>query len=248
MDMRQLIFISFGVKIIIAGFFVTLLWVHYLVSQALFNRTASLDAIRTELNRGVDVDERSTSTYEKLAGLTPLMQAVSWNDLARVQLLLKYKAGVNLHALNEQGDTPLIMAIRTPTYGETEKAKKIEIINLLFKQGALVDYKNNYGDTPFIAALDVSEMDMRKKVVDILIAGGADINAQNRNGNTHLHIAIQRGYAPWIEWLLKNYGTRINLTLINKDGYTVKQLAEKLKYIPMVRAFEAGLESLQKKE
>lgn len=245
--MRRLIVLSFGMKFLIAGFFIALLWMHYLISQALFQRTASLDAVRSELDRGAYVNARTKSVYEKLAGLTPLMEAVSWNDLPRVELLLepKYKADVNLRSLNEQGDAALHMAIRSPSFGGVDKEKNLEIIKLLLKRGADVNAKNNYGDTPFIATLDVAELDHRKKVAEILIANGADLSAQNRNGNTNLHIAIQRGYSPWIEWLLKKYGSRINLNLTNKDGYTIELLAKRLKNQPVERAVEAGIKSIR---
>jgi len=250
MDMRRLVALSFGVKFIIVGFFIALFGVHYLFSQALFNRTARLDAVKSELERGADINARSKSTYEKLSGLTPLMQAVSWNDLPRVRLLLspKYGAGVNLRADNRQGDTALIMAVRVPAYSEKDKQNKIAIINMLLDRAADVNGKNNFGDSPFIATLDVAELELRKKVSKILIAHGADVNTQNNNGNTNLHIAIQRGFAPWVEWFLKNYGSRLNLNLENKDGYTIEELAERLKNIPVKRAVENGLEYLRKKE
>jgi len=250
MDMRRLVALSLGVKFIIAGFFIALFGVHYLFSQALFNRTARLDSVKGALERGADINARSKSTYEKLSGLTPLMKAATWNDLPRVRLLLdpKYKADINLRADNRQGDTALIMAVRVPAYSKKDKQNKIGIINMLLERAADVNGKNNFGDSPFIATLDVAELELRKDVAKILIDRGASIDAQNNNGNTNLHIAIQRGFAPWVEWFLKNYGSRINLNLKNNDGYTIEELALRLKNIPVKRAVENGLEYLRKKE
>jgi len=247
MNMKRLFILSFGMKCIIAVFFMGLLGMHYLVSKALFNRTASLDSVRIELDRGANANARSKSSFEKLKGLTPLMEAVSWNDLNRVKLLLKpqYKANVSLHALNEQGDTALIMAVRSPVFGKNEQQKKFEIIELLLQKGASLDAKNNFGDSPFIVVLDVSELDVRKKIAQILINAGADINTQNRNGDTNMHIAVQRGYSPWIVWFLTNYGNRLNLNLKNNDGYTIKELALRLKNETVMRAVNAGIASIK---
>ncbi|TET06576.1 ankyrin repeat domain-containing protein [Candidatus Dependentiae bacterium] len=242
MNMKKLVLLSFRIKFLIAAFFVGLLCVHYLLCQALFQRTASLGAVRTELQKGANVNARTKSVYDELNGLTPLIQAATWGDLDRVKLLLEYKADVNLRAKNKRGDTALHMAIRNSPYGDFNKV--LQIIQLLLDNKANVNAKNNYGDTPLHATLDAYQEDIQdrvQKIVRLIIERGAEINAQNDNGNTHLHLAVFRGYGTWIEWFLKKYGTRINLDLVNKKHYTIESLANRLGNTDVIEAIKKGL-------
>jgi ankyrin repeat protein len=242
MNMKKLVLLSFRMKFLIAAFFIGLLCVHYLLCQALFQRTASLGAVRKELQEGADVNARTKSVYEELNGLTPLIQAATWNDLDRVKLLLEYKADVNLKAKNKRGDTALHMAIRNSPFGDFNKA--FEIIKLLLEKSADFNAKNNYGDTPLHAALDAYQegiQDRIQKIIRLLIERGTEINTQNINGNTMLHLAVLRGYGTLIEWFLKEYGTRINLDLKNKDQYTIESLANRLGNTDVLEALRKGL-------
>jgi len=242
MDMRRLVILSFGVKFLISSFFIAFLWMHHLISQSLFSRTASFNRIHNELKEGADVNARSKSVFERLSGLTPLMQAASWGDLRRVRLLLKFGADVNLRAENRQGDMALHMAVRNAQAGNFYNVMKI--LELLLDKSN-VNKKNNYGDTPLHAALDIIMENKRKKVVDLLIKHKADINAQNDNGNTHMHLAVQRILTYYVTWFLKKYGSCVNPNLKNKDEYTILSLAKRYGYYSLTRAVKEGLFSVK---
>jgi ankyrin repeat protein len=247
MNIKKLVLLSFRIKFLIAAFFVGLLCVHYLLCQALFQRTASLGAVRKELQEGANVNARSKSVYDELNGLTPLIQAATWGDLDRVKLLLEYKANVNLRANNKRGDTALHMAIRNSPFGDFKTA--FEIINLLLEKSADFNAKNNYGDTPLHATLDAYQegiQDRTQKIIRLLVERGAEINAQNNNGNTMLHLAVLRGYGTLIESFLKEYGSRVNLDLVNKDNYTIESLANRLGNTDVLNPLKEGLRSIKK--
>lgn len=86
-------------------------------------------------------------------------------------------------------------------------------IDILAKAGANFKAKNNWGETPLIAALQTLNSDAEKYVryAEKLLALGVDINAQGRNGKTVLHSArAHTDHEKIIPFLLKN-GANPNL-------------------------------------
>ncbi len=59
-----------------------------------------------------------------------------------------------------------------------------QIATLLLDQGADVNARDNFSNTPLHAAVRHPAM------VDLLLARGAEVNAQNAFGNTPLHLAV----------------------------------------------------------
>ena len=57
-----------------------------------------------------------------------------------------------------------------------------------------------------------------------LIAAGADVNLQDKDGRTALHLAAKRGYSNAVKSLLAAPG--VELRLRDKDGHTALHLAE----------------------
>ena len=64
-----------------------------------------------------------------------------------------------------------------------------------------------------------------------------DLNARDTGGNTALHYAVRRGQVEIVEKLLKQAGTKVNIT--NKKGRTPTQLARRIKRRDMARLIEA---------
>jgi len=80
-------------------------------------------------------------------------------------------AGVDIHSKDERmGSTPLHFAVMY---------SRRDAISLLISEGADVNAKNKYGDTPLHKSSDF--------VVELLIEKGADINARNNRDETPLH-------------------------------------------------------------
>ena len=76
--------------------------------------------------------------------------------------------------------------------------KPLETINLLIGEGADVNFKNESGRTPLIAAV----MTNNPELVEFLLKHGADVNGMNSNGNTALFVAISEGKERVIPTLL----------------------------------------------
>ena len=253
MDVKRLVLLSFGAKCLIIMFFGVLIWAHTIFCRKLLNRTTPLSDIKLELKKGADINMRSKSADDLLRGSTPLMIAVKFGLVDRVEYLLNFKlegspsVDVNLQADNKQGDTALHLAARNVIYPYSSPKPGMKILKMLLDNGAEVNKKNNWGNTPLIAALDVPQENRRRNVVRELIKRGALINTQNENGKTFLHIAIERGFGPTVRWFLCNYGKRVVFSLKNKDGDTIEMLAKRLKNEPVEQALQDGIKLIKRK-
>jgi ankyrin repeat protein len=127
-------------------------------------------------------------------GSTPLHAAAGSGNKRVAQLLLA--RGANIHAKNNEGDTPL------------HSARSKEVAELLIAKGANVNAKNNEGFTPVDSifedaawlSMDSYMASYRSNYVDLaeqLIAKGLPFNAKVRFGNgrrsTPLHAAAGSG-------------------------------------------------------
>lgn len=108
-------------------------------------------------------------------GRTPLSWAASNGHTGMVELLLAYKAEVNVKTT--EGYTPL--------YWAAASGHK-EVVELLLAHHADVNTKDKNGWTP----LHMAAMFGRRAVVESLLANGADSNARDNAGETSLHTAI----------------------------------------------------------
>lgn len=101
-----------------------------------------------------------------------------------------------------------------------------------------VNKQNIKGDTPLHYILKLDNVDLknpaerekrnkesREKALNILMDHGGNINIQNSDGNTLLHLATKTHATSLVKYLLDHYNTKglsapqlINLSLRNKDG------------------------------
>jgi uncharacterized protein len=114
----------------------------------------------------------------------PLTKAVVKRDAAEVERLLKNGVDPNEAQL---GVTALINACNMGS---------VEIVKMLLSKGADPDKKDWEGWRPLMAAASgASHADSRNKepicleIVQLLIAGGADVNARGKRGQTALKYA-----------------------------------------------------------
>lgn len=186
-----------------------------------------LESVRFLLDHGANVNAKQSH------GKTPLHEVLSKPDaddddvLRVVQLLLERGADVN--SQTEDHLTPLHLA----SYGQ-----KLESVRVLLDYGAKVD-AHSHGWTPLLRVLAgfVISGD-GVGVVRLLLERGADVNTQNKDHVTPLHLASYRQKLESVRMLL-NLGANVNAEdshqrtplhrvlegrFLTKDGFGVVQL------------------------
>ena len=177
-------------------------------------------AVRTLLARDANVDERQGD------GATALHWAAYLNDVDTTTALIR--AGADVHAANDFGVTPLVLAARNG---------HAEIITQLLAAG--VDPNDprqtvNAGETPLMLAARTGQVD----AVEVLANAGADIDAQETwNGQSALMWAAAEGHVPVVESLL---GLGADILVRSNSGATPLLFATRKGSIRAVRALLAA--------
>jgi ankyrin repeat protein len=126
---------------------------------------------------------------------TPLHQAAMQGRLDVAALLLTH--GADIEARDEHGRTPLLLAVDQPSASR-------EMVAFLIRNRAQVDARSTNGETPLHAAL------MRdRKIVQMLLDGGADVNYSDRWGRTPLHWAVEANDLALVDLLISR-GANVN--------------------------------------
>lgn len=120
------------------------------------------DLLPLLINIGSDLEAKD------VRGWTPLIFAITWNDIPFIKLLLKKGANVNHRIRNSyrqyseyyNEDTPLHVAAYQ---GNTE------VVQLLLKNGAMVNTLNRFGYSPLYFAVDNDRLDL----IELLLQAGA---------------------------------------------------------------------------
>ena len=120
------------------------------------------------------------------------MAAVSANQIAVVERLLKAGADINMKRDDRLSSTPLPLMIAVE-YGLNA------MVELLLKSGANVEGKNSQGYT----ALMIAARDGKDALVDILLTAGSQVDAEENIGMTALIISAYKGHTAVVDLLLK---------------------------------------------
>ncbi|KAH8987658.1 ankyrin repeat-containing domain protein [Lactarius hatsudake] len=145
------------------------------------------------------------------------------DNFAPTQLLVVRGADVNQP--DDAGSTPLHQVF------ERSWELDLELVRMLVDAGAKVNVKDRQGRTPlhtmFHATCD--HEDMFWAVLQLLMGRGADVNAQNNDHETLLHLASRHRWVDkWLEivWTLLGHGA--DLSMKNKEGKTPFQLVREV--------------------
>jgi ankyrin repeat protein len=184
----------------------------------------ALELTRFLIQKGANLEAKRGYVYYHLSlrGTTPLHCAVIREDVHMTKLLIDSKADLN--AKSTQLKTPLRLAI--------EKNKNTEIAELLILAGANLNDRSAE-DKPL---LNLALEEDNGEISRLLIENGADLNVQDKSGDTPLHIATS--YTKKIELAklliekkadinardIYGYTPLFKLSWLLKGGYDLLQL------------------------
>jgi uncharacterized protein len=151
------------------------------------------------LKRGFDVNSLSTK------GQHGLFEALQKDSQKAAAALLESEA-LDVNALNDKGESVLMIAALKG---------KVEMCELLLKRGAKV---NKEGWTPLHYAATGPE----PKTVALMLARGADLEAESPNKNTALMMAVRYGPEASVDLLLAQGA---DLKRVNAGGWNAVELA-----------------------
>lgn len=152
---------------------------------------------------------------------TPLIIAAHNGNLKAVQILLKYKPGIELRG-NLKHDDELVQDC-TPLWAAAA-AGNFDVVKKLITQRAKVDSKDLTGSTPLRAAAQKGYLD----IVSCLVRNGADVNACKNDGSTALFPACYHGHTDVVDFLIE---CGANVKVKDKDDYTALHCATRQGFI-----------------
>ena len=188
--------------------------------------TGQKDVVELLIAKGADVNATDWG------GQTPLHWAVRKNSDSRKRLL-EFAADMDgtRIGIKVADIKSLKQSMSLQSSKEAEMSK--EVVRLLIAEGADVNAKNRYGDTPLIEAAKGADLE----IVELLVACGADVNAKGKDGVTPLDNAARHGCADILEFLSatatqgrssdKANGTLLLLAVQNGKVDTAKLLIAK---------------------
>ncbi len=205
----------------------------YQYGNSILFEAANSDAVapvQALIKAGAELD----AANEK--GETPLFYAAS---LGRKVTPLLIQAGANVNAKNKDGQTPLIAAAEN---GE------LESVRLLIDAKANVNAADSQGRTALINAAGLTAANMKSfsideaavtRMVDLLLAAGADVKAKSQlDSTTPLIAAAREGHADGVAHLLTAKAPPNAKT--TPDGYTALIEAAKAGHTDVVKQLLAA--------
>ena len=165
------------------------------IAKFLISQGADLDAVPN--GYGINLEQIKT----------PLLIAVQKDNKDMVSLLIKNKA----NAYIKYGGLSWAL----------HHAKSKEVAKMLIENGAKINSKDYYKNTPLNKAAEKGHLE----VVKLLISRGAYIDNKNSQGFTPLHIAAYQGYTEIAEILIRKGA---NIRELNKLKQTPLHLSKAL--------------------
>jgi hypothetical protein len=178
------------------------------------------DAIVTRLlDAGVDVDQPLPG------GSTPLTVAAALGlpEIARTLLM----RGAAPRTVDDQGTGPLHAAAQY-AFGATDGERCRRLLEILLDAGCAIDARNAQGQTPLLLLLGAraqaatpAPQRALPELVQLLIARGAEVDAQDERGVSCLHAATMHGELGTCAVLLRAGADRARRDRLGRDAYDV---------------------------
>ena len=106
-------------------------------------------------------------------------------------------------------ETPLHWAVMKGNY------HIVKALVTLYKENQIdIDQKNAFGVTPFF----LSNLRQDKYICELLFENGADVNEQDNEGNSIVHLISALGDVKWLKYMIKKFN--VNCYLKNEKGDT----------------------------
>ena len=118
----------------------------------------------------------------------------------------------------------------------------VDKVSELLSQGARVDTKDEYGDTPLLAAASFGHTEVCELLLD---RGKANIEETGSDGNTALHVAANEGSARTVSLLLSK-GAKVDTK--NRNGFTPLLAAAQEDHTDVCELLLANSSDLEEKE
>lgn len=146
-----------------------------------------------------------------------IVVAVYSNNVDVVRTLIQ--AGYNI-ASSGAGDAATQSGIPNPLHLaiSSREHPNYEIVDLLLEAGVDPECKDVDGDTPFIAACNMGDVTLARKLLSVK----CQVNASGYEGNTALHRAVESGSEELVQLLLAN---KTNVSARNATGNTPLMVA-----------------------
>jgi len=179
----------------------------YIVFPFLFDK----DMVEFMIDYGVDFNVYNSE------GQAPIHLLAEYKGAEIIKILAENEANIDMRDKTERGFTPFMVAIEKGNY-ETVKA--------LIEAGANVRAPDNQGDRPHLNLLPWEMRRYNKKdffrIAEYLVEHGVNVNEQDRDGVTPLHVSVRAGQLDVVKFLLEHGADpciRDNVTNMTPIGY-----------------------------
>jgi ankyrin repeat protein len=159
-----------------------------------------------------------------ILGNTCLHLAASRSHYCKKILEELVKAGANVNAVNDKGDTPLHTLIKhwkSPVYVRDDTLK--DMILLFLKYGADINIQDNEGKTHLHYMVNKN----KSNNVKVLLENGADLDIKDNKGNSCMSLAMSQ---PNLYNVLQEI---LSFSKISEDSYNALVLCTALKKLPV---------------